>query len=118
MGAFDRAAHVTGGVVLLDDSLGRLPVLRGSNGEPVPLYKVVEVMDELLDFDELRAEFPTLSYTQLDACLTFIRALCQTNIHGIDVDAAMDDGELAPAEIDELRSSLLDRDQANVLDHD
>jgi len=86
-GVFAQAGERSGGVVSLDPQFGCLPMIVGQDGEPVLMYKFVEVLHELVSLAEIEQELPTLSYKQIEGGITFLRALTQFNIRGLDIDA-------------------------------
>jgi len=109
----------TGGFVELRKEYNYFPVLMGNNNRPVPLFAFVEVLDETIDYDRLKEELPTLSYSQISGAITFLRKVAQFNPYGIDVDEAED--EISGSEknlLDELEAGLADQEIARVLHHD
>jgi len=83
---YDIASAKTGGVVLFDQKYGFIPIIVGGDDKPILLYKFIEVLDELVDYDELQAEFPTLTFGQIAGAISFLRTLAQFNGRGIDVE--------------------------------
>lgn len=86
-GVFANASERSGGVVALDPQFGCLPLIMGRDGQPVLMYKFVEVIHELVSLSEIQQEFPSLSYRQIEGGIAFLRALTQFNIRGLDIDA-------------------------------
>ena len=87
----------TGGLVTFPEDYAHVPVLTGSDGNPVLLYRVVEEIEHLVDPAELQAQFPTLSYTQIVAALMFLRKVAQFNTRNLDLDE-VEDAELESSE--------------------
>lgn len=83
-------SHVTGGFVHFPMEYGFVPVLVGNDEKPVLLYKIVEEIESLLDPDDIREQFPTLSYTKIVGALMFLRKMAQFNTRGLDLDDAED----------------------------
>lgn len=96
-----------------------IPMLIGSDNEAVPLYHFVEVMDEIVDYDLVRQELPTLSYAQIGGAISFLRKVSQINPQGADLDI-LEDMELSedPAFLDELREALADEETSRVFNRD
>lgn len=100
---FTHCSELTGGAVVLEPSLRFMPTLLGTDGKPIFLYQFVEALDGMIDYDEMRSEFP-LNYGQIHSALAFLRKLVMTNPSGIDIDQLEDDRDLNDAElIEELR---------------
>lgn len=53
-----------------------LPVIEGSDGKAIPLYRFVQVIARLVDRDEM-AEEQGLSREQVDSALAFIEQVAQ-----------------------------------------
>lgn len=85
------ASEKNGSFVTIDRRFGFLPLLWGKDQRPVPVYDVVEEIEAILDYDELKSRFPTLSYTQVSATVGFLRSLAQFNSKNVDIDALQDD---------------------------
>ena len=112
---YHRASEESGGKVIMDQQHGYLPVLIGSDGNLIPLYKFVEVIDEITDYEHLRQEFPTLSFGQVASAIGFLRKLAQFNTRNIDIDAVEDllledDPDFQVA----IRASLEDQEDMRV----
>ncbi len=85
--AFAQASARSGGVVIIASQFGCLPMIVGRDSEPVLMYKFVEVLHELVSLAQIQQELPALSYRQIEGGITFLRALTQFNIRGLDIDA-------------------------------
>lgn len=110
---------LTGDYVKILPEYSHCPVLIGADRQPIPLAEIVEAIDEFVDYDALRAEYPGLSYAQIDGAISFLRKLAQLNDRQIDFDA-QEDRELAE-DVDliaALRESINDREMARVLGND
>lgn len=94
-----QVSRAVGGCVEILPELGYCPFLRGSDSHPVLLYEVIEAIDGIIDYDELKEEFPNLSYTQLNGAISFLRKLAQFNTRNIDVDALEDEADLSNTEL-------------------
>jgi len=82
---FRKTAIGSRGVVqFLNNS--SLPVVWGSDGDPVFLYQIVEELDAVTDYGELQARLPTLSIGQIVGSIGYLRKLSQFNTVGIDID--------------------------------
>ncbi|MFH0984295.1 MAG: hypothetical protein V1882_02040, partial [Candidatus Omnitrophota bacterium] len=95
------------------------PTLIGSDNQPVFLCDMLEVIDELLDYDKIKAEIPTISYAQIDGAISFIRKLLHFNSKSLDIDDLREEmtcqNELF---LRRLRNSLTSPEPASVLDLD
>ena len=63
-----------------------LPFVNAKNGDKVLLYHIVEEMEEVINYDELKARLPMLSYGQIAGTIAFLRKLCQFNSQGLNID--------------------------------
>lgn len=114
-----ECSTATGGYVQFQPELGYLPALIDNNSRPVFVYQFVEALDNLIDYERVKEEFPSLSYAQIDGAIAFLRKVAQLNVRGIDIDALEDDADAQDAElIGELRTALSDRETARVLHND
>ena len=86
-------AEEQGGLIQLSENYSSLPVLIDANGETIMVYQILEEIDCLIDLDALHETYPTLTYAQLGAVISFARAICQFNTGGIEIDA-LEEGEL------------------------
>jgi hypothetical protein len=113
---FSKCSDATGGYVQLRPEYKYIPVLVGNDGQPVPLFHVVEVLDEFTDYSQIHNEMPTLSYAQINGAVAFLRKLAQQNPHDIDIDK-IEDEVLAHDEVflEELRSAFADSETTRVL---
>jgi hypothetical protein len=93
-----------------------LPVLIGTDGQSVPLFYVLEVLDESLNYENVLEQLPTLSYVQIVGALAFLRKVVQANSSGIDFDA-VEDYQLSNDTdfIGVLREAIADKEIARVL---
>lgn len=87
---YHRASEKSGGKVIMDQEYGYLPVLIGRDNELIPLYKFVEVIDEITDYNRIEQEFPTLSFGQIMSAISFLRNMAQFNTRNIDIDELED----------------------------
>jgi hypothetical protein len=113
---FNEWSRSTGGYVKLQPEHGFVPVLIGNDGVPVALFELVEVLDEIIDYDKLKSEFPNLSYSQINGGILFLRKVAQVNAYDIDWDEIED--EMLEQEygfLDELRNALADQETSRVL---
>jgi len=113
---FSLCSEATGGYIRLKPEHRFFPVLIGDGNTVIPLYEFVEVLDEVLDYDLLLKELPSLSYSHVGGALAFLRRLAQTNPANIDLDQIEDDEMLSsPAFLEELRTALADKETSLVL---
>lgn len=111
-----KASAEAGNVVKIDLQNGGIPFLVGNDNRPIQLYRIIEEIDEITDFDTLKVEFPTLSYTQLIGALAFLRKLSQINIQGIGIDTVEDaEIESSPEFQAIILNSLADQEAKRVL---
>jgi hypothetical protein len=114
-----KLSEATGGHVQLRPEYQFVPVLIGDDGEAVPLYHFVEVLDGLVGYDQIKQELPTLSYVQIDGAISFLRKIAQYNPREIDFDALEDEETRSdPAFLNELRRALADKETSRVLHRD
>ncbi|MGH9427954.1 MAG: hypothetical protein ACRD2L_16845, partial [Terriglobia bacterium] len=92
------------------------PFLHGSDEKPVFLYELVEVIDGVIDYDEIKEELPTLSVAQISGAIAFLRKVAQFNSDDVDLDE-LEDLKLAQDEtfLNELRAALADQETMRVL---
>jgi len=102
-------SHITGGYVQLLPEMNYLPALIVNNSKPIFLYEFIELLDEIVDYDQIKAEYPTLSYAQIGGAISFLRKIAQINAKDIDIDE-FEDEEL----IDELREALQSKENVSV----
>ena len=113
---FQEASVKSGGVVIISPRYVCLPVLLGNDGEPVPVYEIIEEWDALTDYDDLQERFPTLSYMQIAGVVAFIRKVMLFNAKRQDVDDLISrETEGNPDIQDAVRKSLADEEIARVL---
>lgn len=115
---FSQCSEETGYHVQIRPDHGFFPVLAGDDGQVIPLYHFVEVLDEVVDYDLVVGELPSLSYSQVAGAISFLRKLSQTNPKNIHLDRLEDDELSSPAFITELRSALADEETSRVLNRD
>ncbi|MCA1612590.1 MAG: hypothetical protein LC800_00245 [Acidobacteria bacterium] len=117
--AFLESSASTGGYVQIQEELGCLPALIGNDDNPVYLYEFVEALDNAVDYDVLKEEFPTLSYAQINGAISFLRKVAQLNVRGVDIDALEDEADAHDSQlIEALRTALNDRETVRVLNND
>ena len=105
----------TGGYVRFSPEIGYLPALIDNNSKPIYLYQLVELIDELLDYDQIKEEFPTLSYAQIGGAMAFLRKISQLNAKEIDIDELEDEFISEDSKlVSELRQALADMEIVNV----
>lgn len=114
-----NAGQKTGNYVILSKDFGFLPGLIDNNQEFISLFRFIEVMDELIDYDRVIQEFPSLSYSHISGAISFLRKVAQFNLRGYNIDEIMDD-ELVADEIflSELRQALANQEVTRVLNFD
>lgn len=88
---FNQASNDTGGYVRLAVEYSFCPVLIGNDNTPVPLYELIEVIDESIDYEQLLEDFPNLSYSQIDGAISFLRKIAQFNAKGVNIDDIIDE---------------------------
>jgi len=81
-----RFSESTGGYVQLVPEYAYFPILIGRDGKPVPLFKFLEVVDEIINYDEIQEALPNLSYSQISGALSFLKKVSEFNLRGIDID--------------------------------
>lgn len=113
-----RASVATGSHVQLVPEISFCPVLIGDDKSPVYLYEFVEALEDVVDYDEIKKELPSLSVGQIGGAIAFLRKISQFNVKGIDIDE-LEDEELVndAAFLSELRKAFADQEVARVL-HD
>jgi len=109
-------SNTTGGHVKFHEEYGYIPILIGNDNRPVLLLRLVEILDGLIDYEMLQSELPTLSLSQIDGAIQFIRKLSQINSRGIDLDDLEDEEDMQDDELMvALRASLANQEIARVL---
>lgn len=114
-----KASEITGSYVELSPEFYFCPVLKDNTGRVVPLYEFVEILDELIDYEDIKKELPTFSFAQINGAVAFLRKIAQFNSADIDIDAVMDE-DLVQDQVflDELRQGLTDQESNYVLNLD
>lgn len=115
---FVVASQATGNYVKFLPRYDYCPALIGNDDRRVALYEFVEALDGAVDYDQLKEEFPNLSFAQINGAISFLRKIAQFNTQGIDIDEiedlkAADDPEL----IEALKKAFADQETSRVLDH-
>ncbi len=90
---FAELSAATGGYVQLLPEMSYMPVLIGSDNQPIFLYRIVEAIDEYLDVDRILEDFPNLNYSQVVGSINFLRKVAQMNSQKIDIDDLEDEFE-------------------------
>src|SRR4051812_5838464 len=67
-----EANEASGKAITFLPQHGCLPALTGRDGQLIPLYAFIEVLDELADYDAIQTAFPTLSFRQISGALAFL----------------------------------------------
>ena len=113
---FNELSKKTGGYVQLRPEFSYCPVLMGNDNQPVFLFQFVEVLDEMVDFSNIREELPTISFAQIDGAISFLRKLAQFNSKDFDIDNFADE-ELIQNErfLNELRQAFTHQETTRVL---
>lgn len=112
----DAASRASGGYVRLSQDCHCIPYLVGTNQQRIPMMRFVEVIDEVVDFDDIKEELPELSYAQISGALGFLRKVCQFNSAGRDLDEDDAEAEASdPLFWDSIRRALDDEETARVL---
>jgi hypothetical protein len=116
LGLLSRCSDATGGYVQFKPEHQFFPVLIGHGDAVTPLYEFAEVLDEVLDYDLILNELPTLSYSHIGGALAFLRKLALTNPQNIDLDEIEDMALASNSELlQQLRDAFADKESARVL---
>jgi len=116
---FVKASETTGSCVELSPEFYFCPVLKDNAGRVVPLYEFVEILDELIDYEDIKKELPTFSFTQINGAISFLRKFTQFNTANIDIDAVIDEDLVQePNFLNELRRGIADQESNHVLNLD
>lgn len=87
--------------------LSLIPTFIGHDGSPVFLYQLVELLDEIIDYDLLIQEYANLNYGQLGSFFSFLKKILQLNAKNLDVEEFENDFYTqSPAFIEALRTAL------------
>lgn len=114
-----KASEITGSYVELSPEFYFCPVLKDNVGRVVPLYEFVEILDELIDYEDIKKELPTFSFAQINGAISFLRKVAQFNTADIDIDTVMDEDLVQDHSfLDELRQGLADQESNYVLNLD
>jgi hypothetical protein len=116
MTLFRMVSEYTGGSVKITPEYKGLPVLPVPGRFPVYLYRLVEVLDEIIDYDEVIDRLPGLTFVQIHGGIRFLRRVAQFNSAGVDIDDVEQQAmSQDPQLIDALRRSLADKEVVRVL---
>ena len=111
-----RCSDATGGYVQFKPEHQFFPVLIGHGDVVTPLFEFAEVLDEVLDYDLILKELPSLSYSHIGGALAFLRKLALTNPQNIDLDEIEDIALASNSELlQQLRDAFADKESARVL---
>jgi len=69
---FVKASETTGSHVELSPEFYFCPTLKDNLGRVVPLYEFVEILDELIDYEDIKKELPTFSFAQINGAISFL----------------------------------------------
>lgn len=110
------ASDATGSHVELSPEFSYCPVLKDRSGQVLPLYKFIEILDECLDYEEVKEEMSTFSFAQINGAISFLRKIAQFNLAGVDFDAEIDQELLQDRAFRrELENGLADQESSYVL---
>ncbi|MBU3980952.1 MAG: hypothetical protein KJ550_08155 [Proteobacteria bacterium] len=111
-----EANSYIGNQIILSKEYGFCPGLIDGAKNFIPLFSLIEVVDELIDYDRIIQELPGISYSQINGAISFLRKVAQFNIKNIDIDDTLDD-ELAANDsfLSELRKAFADKEDTRVL---
>lgn len=112
---FNQVSQETGGYVRLQEEYGMCPALIDADGQPVFIYELVEAIDGAIDYDDIKGEFPSLSYAQISGAIMFLRKLASFNVKGLDIDHIENYADSDPAFIETLRQAFADKEPKRVL---
>jgi hypothetical protein len=112
--ALHKAGSLSSGYVKILSTYSYCPVLIDREGKPIFLFRFLETIDEMLDYDKIREEYPTITFAQIDGAMSFLRRLAQTNCNEIDLDS-FEDTIIAENFAEELRDALRDQESVRVL---
>lgn len=114
-----NASNETGNQVILSKDYGFLPGLVGKDRRFVPLFNFIEVLDESIDYDLIIEAFPSLSYSQINGAMFFLKKINQFNIKGCNIEQYLDD-KLSDDEgfLSEIREAFFNQGGQRVLDFD
>lgn len=112
----NQANEATGSYVDFRPEFSFCPVLKNDLGQVLLLYKFIEILDECLDYEEVKEEIPSFSFGQINGAISFLRKIAQFNLAGVDIDAEIDMALLeSPAFKNELKNALADQESRHVL---
>jgi hypothetical protein len=111
-----RPAQDSGDYVTIREDCGFCPGLIDNHQDFIPLFSLVEVFDEVLDYDRVLEEFPGLTYSQINGAMLFLKKISQFNTAGVDISQYIEDEFTQHDElIEELREALRNQEVARVL---
>lgn len=111
-----RSSESTYNNVQLLEDFSFCPVLIGNDQHPIFLSNFIEVVDELLDYDKIKGEFPTLSFAQIHGAIEFLKKISQFNSKGIDIED-FEDSVISENEelIQALKAAIANQETTRVL---
>jgi len=111
-----KANDATGSHVELLPEFSYCPILKDSSGDVLPLYKFIEILDECLDYEDVKAEMPSFSFAQIEGAISFLRKIAQFNLASVDIDEEIDQQLLKDIVFrNELQNGLADQESMHVL---
>ena len=109
-----KASSLSNNYVEISENYSYCPVLIDKEGKAIFLFRFLETIDGLLDYDKIREEYPTLTFAQIDGAISFFRKLAQTNCREIDIDA-FEERVISENFSTELREALRNQERIRVL---
>lgn len=113
---FKKISEETGSYVQILKEYSFCPVLLGNDNNPVFLYRVIEIIDEIIDYRRLKSEFSNLSFAHFNGAISFLKKLSQLNLIFLDIDE-LEEIELLDNEklLNEFRTAFSNEEGTRVL---
>jgi len=89
--ALEGISKLTGNHVQIVPDFSFMPALIGSDNRPIFLYQIVEAIDEYININGIRGDFPTLNHSQIVGSISFLRRVSQLNSKNLDIDDLEDE---------------------------
>jgi hypothetical protein len=116
LGQYSQYNDATGGYIKFLPENSYCPALVGKEGQHVFLFRFVEVLDELIDYEKVREQLPGLSSRQIGGAIAFLRKVAQFNCAGVNIDDLIDSAEASDETlVTNLRSTLSAQGESVVL---
>jgi hypothetical protein len=109
-----KASSLSNSYVKILENYSYCPVLIDKEGKAIFLFRFLETIDGMLDYDKIKEEYPTLTFAQIDGAISFLIKIAQTNYSEIDIED-LEEKVIYENFSTELREALRNREKIRLL---